>query len=53
MKPVTALPTLDVQCFESPTILRWLAAAGHRLVGPKGVAASIPHERILINTLVV
>lgn len=37
--------------FETPAILKQLAAASRQLAELKGVAASIPHQGILINTL--
>src|SRR5690625_5889969 len=37
--------------FETPQILKRLAAASRRLAELKGVASSIPNQGILINTL--
>ncbi len=37
--------------FEKPTILKKLASASRSLAELKGVAASIPNQGILINTL--
>lgn len=51
MNPIAPLHTLDVRRFESSAILKRLAAASRQLAELKGVAASIPHQGILINTL--
>lgn len=51
MKPIQPLPTLTASRFETPAILKRLAAASRQLAELKGVAASIPHQGILINTL--
>lgn len=51
MKPIQPLPTLGASRFETPAILKRLAAASRQLAELKGVAASIPHQGILINTL--
>lgn len=45
------LDQLSAQRFETPIILKQLAAASRQLAELKGVAASIPHQGILINTL--
>lgn len=52
--PVTSIPplgTLRPERFETAPILKQLAAASRSLAELKGVAASIPHQGILINTL--
>ncbi|HEX2995889.1 MAG TPA: Fic family protein [Anaerolineales bacterium] len=46
-----ALQRLSPQRFESPAILKQMALASRRLAELKGVAASIPHQGMLINTL--
>jgi len=51
---VTTIPALDWLSsgrFETPAILKALALASRKLAELKGVAASIPNQRILINTL--
>jgi hypothetical protein len=48
---IAALDQLDAKRFETPPILKRLAAASRQLAELKGVAASIPHQGILINTL--
>jgi Fic family protein len=45
------LDTLEPARFETPTILKRLAAASRQLAELKGLVASIPNEAILINTL--
>jgi Fic family protein len=45
------LQDLDPRRFETAPILRRLASASRQLAELKGVAASIPHQGILINTL--
>ncbi len=45
------LHQLDPKRFESPTMLKRLAGASRQLAELKGVAASIPQQGILINTL--
>ena len=45
------LQQLTVERFESPAILKKLALASRKLAELKGVAASIPNQSILINTL--
>ncbi|MEO6065721.1 MAG: Fic family protein [Lysobacterales bacterium] len=42
---------LQIDRFETPTILKALSAASRNLAELKGVAASIPNQDILINTL--
>ena len=48
MKP---LESLDPARFDTPAILKKLAASSRRLAELKGIAASIPNQGILINTL--
>ena len=45
------LQALASRRFETPEILKRLASASRQLAELKGVAASIPHQGILINTL--
>ena len=45
------LEQLDAARFETAAILKRLAAASRQLAELKGVAASIPNQGILINTL--
>jgi Fic family protein len=45
------LEQLDPKRFETPAILKKLAASSRRLAELKGIAASIPNRGILINTL--
>lgn len=49
--PLRSLSTLDPRRFETTPILKRLGAAGRNLAELKGVAASIPNQGILINTL--
>lgn len=49
--PVQPLHDLAAQRFETPAILKRLAAASRNLAELKGAAASIPNQNILINTL--
>ncbi|HKQ85043.1 MAG TPA: Fic family protein, partial [Steroidobacteraceae bacterium] len=48
LRPLEHLPPAR---FETPVILKRLAAASRQLAELKGVAASIPNQAILINTL--
>ena len=48
MQPLSAL---DPARFDTPAILKRLASASRNLAELKGVAASIPNQAILINTL--
>jgi Fic family protein len=48
---VRTLIDLPAERFDTPAILRRLAAASRQLAELKGVAASIPQQGILINTL--
>lgn len=45
------LEQLDIVRFDSPAILKKLAISSRRLAELKGIAGSIPHQGILINTL--
>ncbi len=49
--PFSPLEQLGVARFETPAILKRLAAASRQLAELKGVAASIPNQGILISTL--
>lgn len=49
LQPLTRL--LRAGDFESPAVLKTTAAAGRRLAELKGLAAAIPNQGILINTL--
>lgn len=49
--PLSPLSALDPERFERPDILKRLNAASRALAELKGVAASIPNQSILINTL--
>lgn len=51
MTRIPPLEALDPQRFETAPILKKLASASRHLAELKGVAASIPHQGILINTL--
>ncbi len=51
MTGIRPLHTIDSSRFDTPEILRRLAAASRQLAELKGVAASIPNQAILINTL--
>lgn len=51
MTTINPLAQLPAQRFETPAILKKLTAASRALAELKGVAASIPHQDILINTL--
>jgi Fic family protein len=46
-----SLYTLDPKRFETTVVLKALASASRQLAELKGVASSIPHQGILINTL--
>jgi Fic family protein len=48
---VKPLESLDSARFDTPAILKKLAASSRRLAELKGIAASIPNQGILINTL--
>lgn len=49
--PLPSLSELDLARFDNPVILKRLNAATRQLAELKGVAASIPNQDILINTL--
>lgn len=51
MTTIPALDRLSSERFETPAILKALALASRKLAELKGVAASIPNQSILINTL--
>ena len=51
MNYLTTLENLDARRFETPAILRLLASSSRKLAELKGIAASIPNQAILINTL--
>lgn len=51
MPILSPLHHLPPQRFETPAILRKVSAANRRLAELKGLAASIPNQSILINTL--
>ncbi|MFO1228514.1 Fic family protein [Roseateles sp.] len=49
--PLAPLERLSAARFDDPVILRKLASSSRRLAELKGLAASIPNQGILINTL--
>ena len=51
MTKLASLETLDSKRFDTPAILKKLASSSRKLAELKGVAASIPNQGILINTL--
>lgn len=51
MSRIVPLHDLDPQRFDTPAVLKKLAGASRQLAELKGIAASIPHQEILINTL--
>nr|WP_315430380.1 Fic family protein [uncultured Albidiferax sp.] len=51
MPALQALDHLDAARFDTPAILKKLASSSRRLAELKGIAASIPNQGILINTL--
>jgi Fic family protein len=51
MPTLTPLDRLDPARFEAPAILKKLASSSRQLAELKGMAASIPNQAILINTL--
>lgn len=51
MNELTSLENLDTRRFETPAILKLLATSSRKLAELKGIAASIPNQGILINTL--
>lgn len=51
MTPITPLEHLNAERFDTPLILKKLTSSSRYLAELKGVAASIPNQGILINTL--
>jgi Fic family protein len=51
MPPLSPLEQLDAGRFDTPAILKKLASSSRALAELKGIAASIPNQGILINTL--
>lgn len=51
LSPLAPLTRLHAGAFESPAILKKTAIAGRKLAELKGLAASMPNQGILINTL--
>ncbi|MBL8371851.1 MAG: Fic family protein [Burkholderiaceae bacterium] len=51
MSQLKPLEHLDATRFDTPAILKKLASSSRRLAELKGIAASIPNQGILINTL--
>jgi len=51
MTAIPSLQALSPERFETPILLKKLALASRKLAELKGVAASIPNQAILINTL--
>ena len=51
MSKIKSLEHLDARRFDTSDILRKLASSSHQLAELKGIAASIPNQGILINTL--
>lgn len=51
MTSLPPLEQLDATRFDTPAILKKLASASRHLAELKGVAASIPNQGILVNTL--
>ena len=51
MSDLRALESLDIRRFETPDILKRLASSSRKLAELKGIAASMPNQAILINTL--
>jgi Fic family protein len=51
MNHLFPLEQLDARRFETPAILKKLASSSRKLAELKGIAASIPNQGILINTL--
>ena len=51
MSTLTPLEQLDPARFDTPAILKKLASSSRQLAELKGLAASIPNQGILINTL--
>jgi Fic family protein len=51
LSALAPLTRLDATDFESPAVLKAVARAGRKLAELKGLAASMPNQGILINTL--
>jgi len=51
LPPLQPLARLDAAIFETPAVLKKVATAGRKLAELKGLAASMPNQAILINTL--
>lgn len=51
LAPLLPLDQLNPARFDAPAILKRLASGGRALAELKGIAASIPNQGILINTL--
>src|SRR5450756_2396062 len=51
MPQITPLERLNPARFETPAILKKLASSSRKLAELKGIAASIPNQSILVNTL--
>lgn len=51
MATIPALEHLNAERFDTPAILKKLASSSRQLAELKGIAASIPNQGILINTL--
>jgi len=51
MPVISSLQNLDAKRFEATAILKKLATTSRKLAELKGMAASIPNQSILINTL--
>jgi len=51
MTDILPLDSLAASRFDTPAVLRKLATASRQLAELKGIAASIPHQGILINAL--
>ena len=51
MVAIASLHQLDPARFDTPAILKMLASASRQLAELKGIAAAIPNQGILINTL--
>lgn len=51
MSKIKSLEHLDARRFDTSDILRKLASSSRQLAELKGIAASIPNQGILINTL--
>lgn len=51
MRVLSPLESLSASRFDTPAILKKMASASRHLAELKGVAAAIPNQGILINTL--